>query len=153
MPRLHGLASALTLLLIAGQASAADTSSDAPAAAATSDLASVRAQIKAEDYKAAIAALQPLADQGSKDPDVYNLLGFSLRKSGDRKTAQTFYEKALAIDPNHKGTLEYQGELFIENGDLPKAQQNLAALVKLCPDGCEEREDLEKALALAAKPK
>ncbi|MGJ4855665.1 tetratricopeptide repeat protein [Labrys sp. La1] len=153
MLRLHGLASALALVLVAGPVWAADTSSDAPAAATATDLAPIRAQIKAADYKSAIAALQPLADQGSKDPDVYNLLGFSLRKSGDRKTAQTFYEKALAIDPNHKGTLEYQGELFVENGDIPKAQQNLAALVKLCPNGCEEREDLEKALTQAAKPK
>ncbi|WP_448952299.1 tetratricopeptide repeat protein [Labrys neptuniae] len=149
MPRFVRLACLLTAVLIAGPALAADTPDTSTAAP---DLAAIRAKIKAEDYKGAIADLQPLADQGSKDANVYNLLGYSLRKSGDRKTAQTYYDKALALDSGHKGALEYQGELFIENGDLAKAQQNLAALVKLCPTGCEEREDLEKALA-AAKPK
>lgn len=153
MPRTHGLASVLALLLLSGPVWAADTPSDAPAATTAPDLAPIRAQIKAQDYKAAIAALQPLADKDSKDPDVYNLLGFSLRKSGDHKAAQTFYQKALTLDPNHKGALEYQGELYVETGDIPKAEQNLAALVKLCPGGCEEREDLEKALKQAPKPK
>ncbi|GLS19127.1 hypothetical protein GCM10007874_21440 [Labrys miyagiensis] len=149
MTRLPAIGLALACLLTATAAWADDSSN---ATEATPDLAAIRGQIKAEDYKGAITGLQALADQGSKDPDVYNLLGYSLRKSGDRATALTYYQKALDLDPNHKGTLEYQGELYIENGDIPKAQQNLALLVKLCPSGCEEREDLEKALA-SAKPK
>lgn len=144
MTRLPAIGLALACLLTASAAWAVDTSDTTEA---TPDLSAIRSQIKAEDYKGAISGLQALADRGSKDPDVYNLLGYSLRKSGDRATAQTYYQKALDLDPNHKGTLEYQGELYIENGDIPKAQQNLALLVKLCPSGCEEREDLEKALA------
>ena len=89
-------------------------------------------------------------DQGYQDPNIYNLLGYSLRKTGDRKGAESFYLKALDFDPDHKGTLEYQGELYIENGDLPKAKQNLARLETLCPAGCEERADLEAALTKAA---
>ncbi|RTL71245.1 MAG: tetratricopeptide repeat protein, partial [Hyphomicrobiales bacterium] len=64
--------------------------------------------------------------------------------------AYTFYRKALDFDPDHKGALEYLGELYVETGDLPKARENLARLEKLCPSGCEEREDLEKAIASAA---
>ncbi len=63
------------------------------------------------------------------------------------KQAATFYAKALDFDPNHKGALEYQGELFVELGQIDKAKANLARLVRLCPQGCEEREDLEKAIA------
>jgi Flp pilus assembly protein TadD len=147
MTRLPAIGLALACLLAASAAWAVDTSDNT---AVAPDLSAIRGQIKAEDYKGAITGLQALADQGSKDPDVYNLLGYSLRKSGDRAGAQTYYQKALDIDPNHKGTLEYQGELYIEDGNIPKAQQNLALLVKLCPSGCEEREDLEKALAAAA---
>ena len=126
---------------------------DTPSPGDLPDLTKIRAEIKAQDYKTAITDLQDLVDQGFQDPNVYNLLGFSLRKSGDKQGAQTFYSKALDFDPNHKGTLEYQGELYIENGDIPKAQQNLARLKTLCPDGCEQREDLERALSKVAAGK
>ena len=119
------------------------TSKDAP------DLTSVRAKIKAKDYQAALTELKVLADT-HQHADVYSLMGFSLRKTGDYPTALTFYKKALDFDANHKGAREYLGELYVETGDLPKAREQLAVLAKLCPQGCEEREDLEKALASAA---
>jgi Flp pilus assembly protein TadD len=119
------------------------TSKDAP------DLTSVRAKIKAKDYQAALTELKVLADT-HQHADVYSLMGFSLRKTGDYSTALTFYKKALDFDANHKGAHEYLGELYVERGDLPKAREQLAVLTKLCPQGCEEREDLEKALASAA---
>ena len=120
------------------------TSTDAP------DLASVRAKIKAKDFKGALAELTPMLVT-HQHADVYNLMGFSLRKTGDRKQAYTFYRKALDFNPDHKGALEYQGELFVEMGQIDKAKENLAHLVRLCPAGCEEREDLEKAIAEAPK--
>ena len=119
------------------------TSRDAP------DLGAVRASIEAKDYKAAIAALTPMLVT-HQHADVYNLMGFSLRKTGDYATALTFYKKALDFDPNHKGAREYLGELYAETGDLAKAREQLAVLAQLCPQGCEEREDLEQALAAAA---
>jgi Flp pilus assembly protein TadD len=119
------------------------TSKDAP------DLTSVRAKIKAKDYQAALTELKFLADT-HQHADVYSLMGFSLRKTGDYATALTFYRKALDFDANHMGAREYLGELYVETGDLSKAREQLAVLTKLCPQGCEEREDLEKALASAA---
>jgi Flp pilus assembly protein TadD len=110
------------------------------------NLAAVRAKIKAKDWSSAIAELNGMIDKGVQHADVYNLLGFSLRNQGDTTTAQTYYQKALEFDPDHKGALEYQGELYVKLGDLAKAQANLAKLVKLCPRGCEEREDLEQAI-------
>jgi len=83
--------------------------------------------------------------------DIYNLMGFSLRKTGDYKQALTFYRKALDFDPEHKGALEYLGELYVETGEIDKAKQNVALLKKLCPAGCEELSDLEQALARVAK--
>lgn len=113
------------------------------------DLTSVRARIKAKEFAAALAELRPLLDT-HQHADVYNLMGFSLRKSGDMKQAATFYAKALDFDPEHKGALEYQGEMFVELGQIDKAEANLAKLSRLCPSGCEEREDLEKAIAAAS---
>jgi len=119
------------------------TSQDAP------DLTSVRAKIKAKDFQSALAELKVLADT-HQHADVYSLMGFSLRKTGEYATALTFYKKALDFDANHKGAREYLGELYAETGDLPKAREQLAVLAKLCPRGCEEREDLERALASTA---
>jgi len=113
------------------------------------DLTKVRALIKAERYAAAIADLDQLVALGADHADIYNLLGFSLRKSGDLAKASVNYEKALKLDPDHLGALEYQGELFVMTRELEKARRNLAKLVRLCPAGCEEREDLEKSIAAA----
>jgi Flp pilus assembly protein TadD len=116
------------------------TSTNAP------DLTAVRAKIKASDYRGAIADLNALIDKGVQHADAYNLLGFSLRKSGDPKNAMTFYKKALEFDPNHKGALEYSGELYVQLGDVAKARENAAKLTALCPQGCEELADLQLAI-------
>jgi tetratricopeptide (TPR) repeat protein len=77
-------------------------------------------------------------------------MGFRLRKTGDYATALTFYKKALDFDANHRGAHEYLGELYVETGELPKASEQLAILTTLCPQGCEERDDLANAIAAAA---
>ena len=118
------------------------TSRDAP------DLTSVRAKIKAKDYNAALAELTPMLET-HQHADVYNLMGFDLRKTGDYKQAYTFYRKALDFDPDHKGALEYLGELYVETGQVEKARENVVLLKKLCPGGCEELADLEHAIASA----
>ena len=115
------------------------TSTDAP------DLTSVRAKLAAKDYAAALTELRDLAED-VQQADVYNLLGFALRKTGDFKTSLTYYTKALEMQPDHKAAREYLGELYVETGNMEKAKEQLAALAKLCPGGCEEREDLQKAI-------
>jgi tetratricopeptide (TPR) repeat protein len=141
-----GLAGApVTAIVGSIPAFAVDTinSADAP------DLTSVRTKIKAADYRGALDELKVLADK-NQHADVYSLMGFSLRKMGDYPTALTFYKKALDFNADHKGAREYLGELYVDMGDLPKAREQLAVLTKLCPQGCEEREDLEKVLATKA---
>jgi cytochrome c-type biogenesis protein CcmH/NrfG len=122
------------------------SSTDAP------DLTSVRAKIKAKDYTAALAELRDLAED-TQQVDVYNLLGFTLRNTGDFKTSLTYYTKALELQPDHKAAREYLGELYVETGNLAKAKEQLAILAKLCPSGCEEREDLQKAISAKSASK
>ena len=110
------------------------------------DLSSARTKIKAKDWKGAIEELTKMTVT-NQHADVYNLLGFSLRKSGDYKNALFYYQKALDLDPKHRGAQEYLGELYVETGQMEKAKAMLASLEKLCPEGCEEREDLENAIA------
>jgi Flp pilus assembly protein TadD len=56
-----------------------------------------------------VAELNGTVDGNVWDADVYNLLGFSLRKTGDHPRALTFYKKALDFDADHKGAHEYLG--------------------------------------------
>jgi tetratricopeptide (TPR) repeat protein len=119
------------------------SSADAPDAP---DLTSVRAKIKAKDYAAALAELRELAED-TPQPDVYNLLGYTLRKTGDYQTSLSYYTRVLELQPDHKAARAYLGELYVETGKMDKAKEQLAILAKLCPGGCEEREDLQKAVS------
>ncbi|MDX8517159.1 tetratricopeptide repeat protein [Mesorhizobium dulcispinae] len=109
------------------------------------DLTAVKAKIDAKDYQSALADLRDLA-QDTQQADVYNLLGFTLRKTGDYQTSLTYYTKALELKPDHKAAHEYLGELYVETGDMAKAKEQLASLQELCPAGCEELSDLKQAI-------
>ncbi len=115
-------------------------STDAP------DLTSVRAKIATKDYAGALAELRGLAED-NQQADVYNLIGYTLRKTGDYKTSLTYYTKALELQPDHKAAREYLGELYVETGEMAKAEEQVSTLKQLCPSGCEELEDLQKAIA------
>ncbi|OCC03765.1 hypothetical protein BA190_16905 [Labrys sp. WJW] len=132
---------AVTTTLLSIPAYAVDNieSTDAP------DLTSVKAKIEAKNYTGALEELRGLAED-TQQADVYNLLGFTLRKTGDYQTAVTYYTKALELQPGHKAAREYLGELYVETGDVDKAKVQLSELGKLCPQGCEELEDLQKAI-------
>ncbi|HMH18788.1 MAG TPA: tetratricopeptide repeat protein, partial [Burkholderiales bacterium] len=110
-------------------------------------LAAARTQIAAKNWSAAIDELKRINDTGNADWN--NLMGYSLRKgpTPDFAGAEKFYNEALRIDPKHRGALEYSGELYLQTGDLAKAEQRLATLDKLCTFGCEEYSDLKKAIA------
>jgi len=79
-------------------------------------------------------------------PDILNYLGFSHRKLGRFDEAKGYYAAALRLDPDHLGATEYLGELYLELGDLKKANAQLAKLDKLCAFGCAEREDLARLI-------
>jgi tetratricopeptide (TPR) repeat protein len=155
---LNTVCAALLALAAAPAALAADTPSPPPApaaAAAPADpLAGARARIASKQWGAAIEELKRVNATGSADWN--NLMGYSLRKQAtpDLDGAQRFYDAALRIDPQHKGALEYSGELALMKKDIPTAEARLAALQRACPGGCEELEDLKRSIARAkaAKP-
>jgi tetratricopeptide (TPR) repeat protein len=140
------LLAAVTLSVTALPARAADT--PPPAAPAAADkLAPARALIAEGRWRDAIAALKEVNDTGSADWN--NLMGYSHRKAKvpDYAAAEGYYNAALRIDPQHRGALEYSGELYLMMGDLPKAEERLAALDKACTFGCGELRDLRAAVA------
>jgi Flp pilus assembly protein TadD len=142
------LACALAFPLHAAGSDSSDNSSPA-AIPATGDLAEARLHIKAGAYKKAFAVLADLANgAGQNDPEVWNLLGFTSRKMKHWDDSEKYYKTALQLDPNHIGTLEYQGELFVQTGRIDAAKANLVKLQTLCGT-CEEAQDLAVVIAKA----
>lgn len=112
-----------------------------------SDFEKAEYLIKADKCDEAIPLLQGVIADNGRDTDALNYLGFCHRKLGKYPEALGFYQRALAIHPDHKGANEYLGELYLRMNDLPKAEQQLAILKRICPKGCEELEDLEADIA------
>jgi Flp pilus assembly protein TadD len=129
-------------LSIAFGAQAADT---APPPA-KDVLAPARAQIAQKHWPEAIAELKRVNATGSADWN--NLMGYATRKNQppDYAAAERYYDAALRIDPQHRGALEYSGELYLLTGNLPRAEARLAALDKACLLPCEEHADLKEAI-------
>jgi Flp pilus assembly protein TadD len=117
------------------------------------ELALSRSLIAAKNYRQALTELKRVDQVVAKNADVNNLLGFASRKLGQYSQAGVYYVKALKINPNHLGALEYQGELFLIQKKATLANKNLAKLKKLCGTSCEEYLDLKKAIALSIKKK
>ena len=86
--------------------------------------------LKINEYDAAIAKLKEAEKLANSDADIQNLLGFASRKSGRLKDATRYYQKALQLDPNHKGALEYGASYFSCSRDKTSAEKNLHELTK-----------------------
>ena len=136
----------MTPLAEVSAAGSSDTPDRPPSPEATK-LSAARAQSEAKQYAAALPILQEVVAINARNADAHNLLGFSYRKLGRYPEASDAYIKALAINPDHRGALEYQGELFLKLGRLDKAEMNLDRLDSLCWLPCEEYTDLKEAVA------
>ena len=103
------------------------------------------AKVDATDYRGAMVILDKIIAKDPRNPDALNLMGFCDRKLGNTDEALEYYNKALAIRPNHVGANEYLGELYLELKNLPKAEERLKVLAKAC-NGCEEQQELKEKI-------
>ncbi len=138
---LNRLLAAALLSLSLGHALAAGSAPEP-----TDKLDGVRAHIATKQWDQAIDELKRVNDTGSAEWN--NLMGYSLRKAKtpDLAGSEKYYDEALRINPRHVGTLEYSGELYLMKGDLPKAEQRLATLDKVCVLPCKEYKELKQAI-------
>jgi len=143
---------ACAVLLAAGFAAMPDAvramgSIDTPSSAKDSRMTDAEKAVKAKDYNKAIGLLNRVVADSPKNADAYNYLGYSHRKLGNRDQALTYYNHALYLDPNHRGALEYSGELYLDMSDLPKAEEQLAKLARVCGPRCSEYQELQGEIA------
>lgn len=107
--------------------------------------------IKLEKYENAIKALNNLLSEtpdGYTKADLYNYLGYATRKqkNPDFELAEEHYLKALELDSDHIGALEYLGELYYETNRKDKAVEMLMRLKEVAGDESEEYLELYEIL-------
>ena len=135
------LAFVLSVGLVSAAMAAGSSSPSQP-----SKLEAAEKAVKAGDFNRAIDLLQKVVADDSQNADAWNYLGFSHRKLKKFDQALGNYQKALAIDPEHRGANEYLGELYLQTGNLAKAKERLKKLDDICSFGCEEFDDLKQAI-------
>ncbi len=111
------------------------------------DYAAGKAAIEAKEWKAAITSLSSAALRDTQNADIQNYLGYAYRHTGNLELAFKHYQRALQLNPRHRGAHEYAGEAYLIANNLAKAEEHLAALQRICLIPCEEYEDLKKAVA------
>ena len=95
----------------------------------------------------AIPLLEKVVAARPDSADAYNYLGYSHRKIGEYEAALDAYQRALKLQPRHLGANEYLGELYLELGQLDKAEERLAVLDDACFFGCREYSELKERIA------
>ena len=94
-------------------------------------------------YNSAYKKLLDAHKVESRNPDILNYLGFTLRKAGKYDQAEKYYLQGLEIKPDHNGINEYLGELYVKTQRIDLAKERLAVL-KNC--NCEEYSELEEVI-------
>ena len=107
--------------------------------------------INDKDFKGAIKVLKKLIGEdpnGYTKADLYNYLGFASRKQSkpDYELAEKYYLKALEINNNHVGALEYLGELYFETDRRDEALALLNRIKMIAGDNSNEYKDLNSLL-------
>jgi tetratricopeptide (TPR) repeat protein len=104
-----------------------------------------RELILAGQYEAGINAMHALGRDDN--PDVANYIGYAFRKLGDFGDSKVWYEKALAVDPQHVRTWSYYGMWHAEQGNRLKAEDFLQKIKLICGNtDCKEYTELKAVI-------
>jgi tetratricopeptide (TPR) repeat protein len=116
-----------------------------------------KAAFEQGDWRAVVAHMARAIEERPWDDDAYNLMGFGYRKLGDYDKALEAYDRALKLNPHHRGALEYLGEAYLELDRPELAKDMLDRLAAECQritigagdrawqSECEEWQDLSEA--------
>ena len=124
---------------------------DADWATLDPEFAAGKKALVAEDWDAAIATLKSAALRDPRNADIQNYIGYAHRRLRQLGPAMGHYQQALTINPRHRSAHEHLGEASLVLGDAATAEQHLAHLEDICLIGCDEYDDLKRAIAAFKK--
>ncbi|HUL64330.1 MAG TPA: tetratricopeptide repeat protein [Burkholderiaceae bacterium] len=137
----------LALSLLGPVAYAAESESTPSVNSINRDYAAGKQAVDKKDWATAVASFRKVVVAQPNNADGYNMLGYSLRWMGKMDEAFAAYDRALQIDPKHKGALEYSGIAYLKANDPAKANAQLAKLETIAGKNSEEYRDLAKAIS------
>ncbi len=115
------------------------------------EFAAGKKALVAEDWDGAIAVLKSAALRDPRNPDIQNYIGYAYRRLRQLGPAIGHYQQALMLNPRHRSAHEHLGEASLVLGDPATAEQHLAHLEDICLIGCDEYDDLKRAIAAFKK--
>jgi tetratricopeptide (TPR) repeat protein len=115
------------------------------------EFAAGKKALVAEDWDAAIATLKSAALRDPRNADIQNYIGYAYRRMRQLGPAIGHYQQAVMLNPRHRSAHEHLGEASLVLGDPTAAEQHLAALEDICLIGCDEYDDLKRAIAAYKK--
>lgn len=108
--------------------------------------------IATKKYVEALAECEGVIKRQGPNADAYTYLGLSYQRLGDDKKARENYNRALQLAPTHLGANAYFARMLLQDGDMPKALEQMQVLRAVCGNsGCEELIELESAINKARK--
>ena len=104
-----------------------------------------------KNYVNALKILKDIENEkpfGYSKADLYNYMGFASRKqkNPNYKNAEKYYLKALSLEADHIGALEYLGELYFETEREDMARSILEKLGLIAGKESTEYKELSKLL-------
>tara|TARA_A200000113_G_scaffold217186_1_gene223307 strand:- start:16 stop:486 length:471 start_codon:yes stop_codon:yes gene_type:complete len=104
-----------------------------------------------KDYAKGLKILKDIENErpfGYSKADLYNYMGFASRKQKDPDfiNAENYYLKALSLEADHIGALEYLGELYYETDRASEAKSLLEKLGEVAGKDSTEYKELSELL-------
>jgi tetratricopeptide (TPR) repeat protein len=140
-------AAAIVTAVALPAAHAADTETARVNAAASTDYNAGKAAVDGKLWRVAADHFKRATTLDPDSADAWNMLGYSSRWAGHYPEAFAAYDKALKLDPTHRGAHSYLGVAYVKTNNLGKAREQLAKLDAICGKDCDEYKLLATAIA------
>ncbi len=135
MPASALLAVAILASLLPAPGCALGQRADKPADAAhAGEYARAEALVRSHQWDEGLAVLEPLLKSEPRNVKALNLAGLTWTGKGDKTQAESYFERALAVDPLFLPALKNLGVEEFQTGQLTAAENHLLAASKQSPN-------------------
>ena len=103
--------------------------------------------LSAGQFSAALDTAKDVLTRHPDNADAYTYCGYAYHRLGERALAAKNFRKALDLRPTHLGANKYLADLYLEEGKVSRALEQLQVIRMTCGHtDCEEQRSLERAI-------